>query len=115
MFKFFGAFLLGVLPYNDAYKLADVEQEPLVIYVGAEWCGPCKRMRPRVERVFSGHVYLDADEDSGILRKILGDRVGSVPQLVVYRKKNGTWLKTAHLVGEQGESSIEGAVNAGSK
>lgn len=58
-----------------------------LIYLGADWCGPCKRMKPIIEEFELDHpevlvVKVDVDEDPSTA-SALG--VISVPTLVVMK------------------------------
>ena len=61
---------------------------PVVVDFYAEWCGPCKRMEPTLEKVsqeFSGKVKvvkLNSDENSQLAAKY---QVRNLPTLVLFR------------------------------
>lgn len=84
--------------YGDAVREFTESGAPLVVYVGATWCEPCKQLKPQVEAL--GHlgniVYLDADADASMSLKVATaakkvDARGSygVPVLVGYLKEDG--------------------------
>jgi thioredoxin 1 len=77
--------------FNDVIQSDNLS----VIKVGAEWCGPCKVVKPILENMAmndtSNITYGDIDsENSPILVKELGIR--SIPTTFFYR--NGEKLKT---------------------
>lgn len=97
--------LLGV-SYEDAYHQANTEKSPLIIYIGAEWCGPCKVNRPILHKVYSRYVYLDADEDNKRVYQLMKED-DAIPRLIFFFKKSGQWYRKQDLVGVQTENIIE--------
>ena len=85
--------------YKTAYERAQAGDKPLLVLVTAEWCPPCQDMKkttiPQLLRksAFKGFHYstVDLDKDSKIARQLIGDR--GVPQLIMYEKQDGKWLR----------------------
>jgi thioredoxin 1 len=81
-----------VIPLDDATFDAEVVRSesplPILVDFGAAWCGPCKALRPIVERIAESHAgrlrvaEVDIDEAPGIVRR-LGIR--GAPTVVVFR------------------------------
>jgi thiol:disulfide interchange protein len=80
--------------YEVARDKAEKEDKPLVVYVGAEWCEPCKKMKREVlqpmlqagelkDVVF---VELDFDKDEFANQVMVGS---AVPQLVAFKRVKG--------------------------
>ncbi len=71
---------------------------PVVVDLWAPWCGPCKAVKPILEKLaqeYEGRVELwqiNADESSEVLRSL---RVYGIPTLVVYQDGK----ETARYVG----------------
>lgn len=91
-------------------KLAEAErtQQPLLVVVGATWCGPCRRLKnvtiPRARRrgylddVVYAHV--DYDHDRRIAEPIVRRTEQSgIPVMALYWKEAGRWKAKYHVGG----------------
>lgn len=84
---------------------------PVVVDVWAPWCGPCKMMKPVLEKIreeFQGSVEVvevNADEEPELARKL---NVFSLPTILVY---NGGEEK-ARRMGAQNESNLRSLFEA---
>jgi thioredoxin-like negative regulator of GroEL len=104
--------------YTQAHEVTLKTGKPLVVMVGADWCGPCQNMRrsilPRVRehglfrKVTFAHVNVDKDRD---LAKQLTEG-NSVPQLVMYRKTKDGWARRI-MVGAHSVEEVEKFINEG--
>jgi thioredoxin 1 len=78
---------------------------PVMVDVGATWCGPCHLLAPTVEKmseVYSGKLKvadMDADQNSDLVGKL---GVQAFPTLLFF--KNGKVVKT--LIGLQTEKDL---------
>lgn len=77
---------------------------PIVVMFHASWCGPCKSMKPLIERL-AGEVPFDLiGVDGGRDRELAASEgVRAVPSLLVY--KDGAQVG-ATLAGAKNESQI---------
>jgi thiol-disulfide isomerase/thioredoxin len=104
--------------YTAAHRITLKTGKPLVVMVGADWCGPCQAMRrtilPRVRKdgffrkVAFAHVNVDRD-------KKLADELtggGVVPQLVMYRKTKDGWMRRK-LIGGHSVEEVEQFIDEG--
>lgn len=97
--------------YQAAYARADLENKPLLVLVGAEWCPGCRIMErdtiPVLRRSggLKGVIYtqVDADAHPELTRQLL--RGNSIPQLVLYTKAGKFWRRR-HLTGVQTQEEI---------
>ena len=66
---------------------------PVVVDLWAPWCGPCKAVKPTLEKLaqeYQGRVTLweiNADESADLLREL---HVYGIPTLIVYNKEKET-------------------------
>ena len=90
--------------------LAPSAAEPIAVLFTASWCGPCKVVKPRIERLsaFYGFeaVFVDAGEE-----KALAGRYGvrAVPSLVVFSE--GLPVAVTAGVGNLGEADLINFLN----
>ena len=91
-------------------RLADAES-PLVVDVWAPWCGPCRTMKPAVEKLASEYegrvevVQLNADESPGLVQRL---KVFSLPTILVF---NGG-EERARRMGAQNEAGLRSLFEA---
>ncbi len=92
--------------YESAFNEANLEKEPLVIFISAEWCGYCKEVRPRLNNLYTKYVYLDYDEDNKKVEQLVKlTKNRSLPQIIMWKKRNGVWSQK-FIVGNQTEKAI---------
>lgn len=94
------------LSYEKAFAKAEQEKRPLVILVGAKWCASCQIMKKetlepmkqagKLDKVVV--TYVDKDDRPELAEKLM--RGATLPQVVVYTKKTGSW-KRYSLTGMQ--------------
>lgn len=100
------------LSYSEAHRLALDSRRPLLVFVGASWCGPCRWLKQEVlpqlrqRGAFEGVVlaFVDVDRESELAQKVTGG--GPVPQLVLYRRTRDGWGRSK-LVGAQSVDQVE--------
>ena len=91
------AISLGAQDYQQAYQATTETGRPLVVMVGADWCGPCQKMKhvvlPEVKRagVLDKVEFTFVDADSKLAKKLM--RGGSIPQLIVFRRGQEGWAR----------------------
>ena len=78
----------------------------IVIKLGAEWCGPCKTIKPAVHGFFASSppevVCADIDVDQCFdLYSFLKSKkmVNGIPALLCYKKGNGTYIPDDIITG----------------
>ena len=74
---------------DEAYRQAQRDHKPILVYAGAVWCGPCHKLNPILEDLageYAGRlriVKLDADANPETVRAY---NVMAMPTLAVFRK-----------------------------
>jgi thioredoxin-like negative regulator of GroEL len=99
------------LSYQQAFEENAKTGKPLVVLVGAEWCGACRVMKsqtlPQVvgDDVFKQVAFtvVDSDQQGDIARQVTGG--GSIPQLVMFRREGNGW-KQERLIGAQSPRAV---------
>jgi thioredoxin-like negative regulator of GroEL len=99
------------LSYQQAYEENAKTGKPLVVLVGADWCGACRVMKsqtlPQVvgDEVFKHVAFtvIDTDTQGEIARQVTGG--GSIPQLVIFHRDGNGW-KHERLVGAQSPRAV---------
>jgi len=109
---------VGAETYAEAYQMTSQTGQPMVVLVGAQWCGACKvmentvlpqlRQRGILGRVVFAHVNLDQERELG---GQLTDN-GPIPQLVMFRKAKDGWRRRK-LVGAQSVETVETFIGEG--
>jgi thioredoxin 1 len=78
-----------------------------VFYFTAEWCGPCKKVRPIVEELTKdGYSFqiIDVDIEKELVKKF---EISSVPTFILF--KNEKSIK--RIFGAQTKSQLENFIN----
>lgn len=102
----------NALDYKVAYEKAQAGNKPLLVLVTAEWCPPCQIMKTTTipnllaKDAFKDTYFatVDLDKQSALARKLIGSR--GVPQLILFEKSDGKWLRR-YLRGVQTEESVQ--------
>lgn len=92
--------------YKEAYRRAQEERLPLVVFVGAEWCPACRKMDEAVfphlpkSPILQNGVFarVDYDQDTKLAQAITGG--GALPQVVIFPPQ-GSGQKLRRVVGAQ--------------
>jgi thiol-disulfide isomerase/thioredoxin len=101
--------------YDEAYQLANDENRPLVVLIGADWCPACRTMKnatlPRLQRDGGlrdvAYAEVNTDQQSQLADRLL--RGNSIPQLVIFYKDDGKW-RSSRMIGARGEQEVQAAV-----
>lgn len=99
------------LTYDQAFAENAKSGKPLVVLVGAEWCGACRVMKntslPQVSQddVFQEVAFtvVDTDKQQEIAKQVM--QGGSIPQLIMFHRTSEGW-QTQRLVGAQSPANI---------
>ena len=103
--------------YQTAYKQAQLDDQPLLVLVTAEWCPPCKIMKSTtIPQMISSDKFrnvhfasIDLDKDPKNARNLIGNR--GVPQLILYRRIDGEW-NVRFLGGYQTVAAVESFIGS---
>jgi thioredoxin-like negative regulator of GroEL len=106
----------GAEPYDQAFKKAEENGQPLLVLVGADWCPGCVTMKNGVlARMSSGgklkrvnFAHVNTDESPTLASKLMSGK--SIPQLVVYSKTETGWHRDL-VIGAVSEAEVESLIN----
>lgn len=93
-------------------KFEELLQSPMPILVDffAEWCGPCKAMKPILEDVKTKVgdkariVKIDIDKNEKLAMQF---RIQSVPTFILFVKGQSVWRHSGMITGDQLVGLIE--------
>jgi thioredoxin-like negative regulator of GroEL len=109
---------VGAENYTDAHRETSETGKPMVVMVGADWCGPCQNLKnnilPEVRRhgllARVAFAVVNVDREPHLTQPLTDG--GPIPQLVMYRKTGDGW-KRRKLVGARSVSEVEQFINEG--
>jgi len=88
---------------------------PTLVDFSAEWCGPCKMMKPILEEVKSRFgeniriIKVDVDRNSAVAGKF---QVQGVPTLILFKKGEVKWRQSGVVMANQLEQVINQFMSA---
>jgi thioredoxin-like negative regulator of GroEL len=108
----------GTDTYAAAYRETTKTGRPMVVFVGAEWCGPCQTMKREVipqirRRCLRGRVafaMVNMDRERELARRLT--RGGPIPQLLMFRRARDGW-RLSRLKGGQTVGTVEAFIDGG--
>ena len=78
-----------------------------VFYFTADWCGPCKKVRPIVEELIrNGHFFqiIDVDSEKELVQKF---EISSVPTFILFKNEKSV----KRISGAQTKTQLEDFIN----
>ena len=102
----------GPQTYDDAYKQAETNGQPILVLVGADWCPGCRTMKGAVlPKLQAGgklksvnFAQVDTDVSAALAAHLM--RGNGIPQLIVYAKTEKGWHRE-QITGATSEEAVE--------
>lgn len=102
----------GPQSYEAAYKQAEVNGQPILVLVGADWCPGCRTMKgavmPRMQQEGKlktvNFALVNSDGQGNLANHLM--RGNSIPQLIVYAKTAQGWHRE-QITGATSEAAVE--------
>ena len=102
----------GPQTYDEAYKQAETNGQPILVLVGADWCPGCRTMKAGVlPKLQAGgklkginFAQVNTDESATLAAHLM--RGNSIPQLIVYAKTENGWHRE-QITGATSEQEVE--------
>lgn len=97
--------------FNDIIK----GEKPVLVDFHAEWCGPCKMMKPVLEELRNKMgdniriLKVDVDKNQALAGSL---NISGVPTLVLYKRGNVLWRQSGVVQANQLENIIRQKVSA---
>ena len=93
---------------NDFFKLLGNNPGLIIIKLGAEWCGPCKRIAPVLEGFFASSPEnvvccdIDVDESFDFYAFLKSKKmVNGIPAILCYKKGNQSYIPDDGVTGAE--------------
>jgi thioredoxin 1 len=91
---------------NDFFKLLSNNPGLIIVKLGAEWCGPCKRIAPVLEGFFASSpdtvvcCDIDVDESFDFYAFLKSKKmVNGIPVILCYKKGNQSFIPDDSITG----------------
>ena len=102
----------GPQSYEEAYKQAESNGQPILVLVGADWCPGCRTMKgdvlPRLKQGGKlksvNFALVNTDESVTLATHLM--RGNSIPQLIVYARTEKGWHRE-QITGATSEEAVE--------
>jgi thioredoxin len=102
------------MPIEDFFEKIHSSPNPMVVDLWAPWCGPCRVLKPAIERLsqeYSGQVELwkiNADEEPDLLRSL---RIYGIPTLIAFHAGQEIGRRTGVASARELNSLFEAALS----
>ena len=98
--------------YHTAYHQSLESGKPLLVLVGADWCGACQVMKKRVMPQLDKEgalrdihcTELNLSEDEELANRI--SKVNTIPCLILFTKSDDKWQKS-ELIGMHNQKTVK--------
>jgi thioredoxin-like negative regulator of GroEL len=91
---------------HDFLQLLKVNPGLVIMKLGAEWCGPCKKIKPVVDGFFATSppevicAEIDVDESFDLYAQLKSKKmVNGIPVILCYKKGNHTFIPDDSVTG----------------
>lgn len=105
-------FAAGPQSYDEAYRQAEANGQPILVLVGADWCPGCRTMKgavlPQLQKGGKlktvNYAQVDTDASGSLAAHLM--RGNSIPQLIVFAKTDKGWHRE-QITGATSEEAVE--------
>jgi len=95
---------------EEFFKLLGYNPGLIIIKLGAEWCGPCKKIKKAVDGFFASSppevicADIDVDHSTNFYTFLKSKKmVNGIPVLLCYKKGNATYIPDDSVIGSDPE------------
>ena len=77
-----------------------IDNKLIIFDFFAEWCGPCKKLKPELEALEAAHkgqvkiVRIDVDKNKALAREL---QITDIPIIMIYKNKQIQWTGTGYF------------------
>jgi thioredoxin 1 len=77
-----------------------IDNKLIIFDFFAEWCGPCKKLKPELESLEAAHkgqvtvVRIDVDKNKNLAREL---QITEIPIIMIYKNKQILWTGTGYF------------------
>lgn len=77
-----------------------IDNKLIIFDFFAEWCGPCKKLKPELEALEAAHkgqvkvVRIDVDKNKALAREL---QITEIPIIMIYKNKQIQWTGTGYF------------------
>ncbi|MFM7016443.1 MAG: thioredoxin domain-containing protein, partial [Bacteroidota bacterium] len=77
-----------------------IDNKLIIFDFFAEWCGPCKKLKPELEALEAAHkgqvkvVRIDVDKNKNLAREL---QITEIPIIMIYKNKQIQWTGTGYF------------------
>ena len=100
--------MLRYITDDDTIDIMNIEKKPVLVYFGAEWCGPCKSMAPILESLSTETRFDIIKADIATSQQLAEQmNIQSVPTMNLIKDGRIVWKSTGSITKDRLLESIK--------